>query len=721
MSDGSYGAPTNDGNPLGIVYSLNFSIPFSTAQSFNMSTIFGTTSKGAGGSEANNIGPLYYDGAMFANDYEWITYGGLLSSTDAYSPPPDDEVAQYNQYAYGPPEQFENGFVLEYLPSGLTRYITDGAAVSVPSENLGFYFGGLRSATFGDIYYDPGAANASLNADSLSETLIKVDMSDQENSVWHNYTLPTSVPGRANAEIVWIPVSKQGILVAIGGVIFPSYANVNQTDNPAQTLESEQQSPAFMSTVAVYDVANQVWYEQETSGPPGQLTQGCAVVASAQDGSSHNIYWYGGFDGLHPAATFSDDVWVLSVPSFMWMKVKSGTPSHGRAGHKCVKPYPDQMFVIGGYPSLGGADFSCLEGNIIQVFNLSSLDWLDNYDPSVWSNYSVPSMIYDMIGGTGTGSATQTAPSSTTSSNATMIALFQQQYNTSKITTWYPYQAATTSSTPRPTLPSVVPKPGSGTPSFLAPVLAVILGLVFITVLVVGIMLWRRRRLLSVMGTATQSENGTVDPRRGVLGWLRAVPADAKAPTITTEETPSSPYDDENPYMPPEIGGGQVHEMMDTSRPQELSDSGTGLVPLALLSRNSAQGGLTSSPSVASHTSATSTISNISGRHPSNPAISPIAPSPNSPEEGRIISGVSNLSETDKGHLRGISETSGVSVATGSGAAAISPLSPPKVEGGDYISAKAGGEGTSGPNDGSGSPGSKRRSNFSEELGESKK
>jgi len=175
---------------------------------------------------------------MFANDYEWITYGGLLSSTDAYSPPSDDEVAQYNQYAYGPPKQFENGFVLEYLPSGLTRYITDGAAVSVPSENLGFYFGGLRSATFGDIYYDPGAANASLNADSLSETLIKVDMSDQENSVWHNYTLPTSVPGRANAEIVWIPVSKQGILVAIGGVIFPSYANVNQTDNPAQTLES---------------------------------------------------------------------------------------------------------------------------------------------------------------------------------------------------------------------------------------------------------------------------------------------------------------------------------------------------------------------------------------------------------------------------------------------------------------------------------------------------
>ena len=328
-----------------------------------------------------------------------------------------------------------------------------------------------------------------------------------------------------------------------------------------------------MTTVAVYDIANQVWYEQETSGtPPGQMALGCAVVASAQDGSSHNIYWYGGFDGLDQAGTYSDDVWILSVPSFMWMKVKSGTPSHGRAGHKCVKPYPDQMFVIGGYPSLSGTSFHCLEGNVIQVFNLSSLQWIDKYDPGVWSNYTVPAMIYEMIGGTGTGSATQTAPSSTISTNATMIALFQQQYNTSKIATWYPYQAITTSSSPRPTLPSVVAKPGSGTPSFLAPVLGVILGLIFITCLVVAIMLYRRRKILSVNGTATQSENGTVDPRRGVLGWLRSVNVEAKAPTVTTDETPSSPYDEDNPYLPPEIGGGQVHEMMGLS-PSPFSPS----------------------------------------------------------------------------------------------------------------------------------------------------
>jgi hypothetical protein len=51
---------------------------------------------------------------------------------------------------------------------------------------------------------------------------------------------------------------------------------------------------------------------------------------------------------------------------------------------------------------------------------------------------------------------------------------------------------------------------------------------------------------------------------------------------------------------------------------------------------------------------------------------------------------------------------------------AISPVSPPVAgpEGRDYISARPGGEGTFGElgGSGSGSPGTNRRSNFSEEL-----
>lgn len=215
---------------------LNFSSPFSTTQ--NLSDIFTTLSKAAGGGASNNIGPQYYDGAMFANDYEWYTYGGQLRTTDAFKAPAGNAVAAYQVYPSGPPKDFNKGYILDTLPDGVTRYVTDGAAVSVPSENLGFYFGGLRSATYGPIFYLPGPRNQSVNPDQLSTTLIEVDLAKQGGETWNNSTLPTTVPGRANPEIVWIPVSEQGILVAIGGVIFPSYANVNQTNNASATAQS---------------------------------------------------------------------------------------------------------------------------------------------------------------------------------------------------------------------------------------------------------------------------------------------------------------------------------------------------------------------------------------------------------------------------------------------------------------------------------------------------
>jgi hypothetical protein len=319
-----------------------------------------------------------------------------------------------------------------------------------------------------------------------------------------------------------------------------------------------------METVSVYDIANKVWYDQPTSGQiPGQLAEGCTVVASAQDGSSHNIYWYGGFDGEDLSDNYSDDVWILSVPSFMWMKFAPGNITHARAGHRCVKTYPDQMFVVGGQASLPASGQPlCLDGGIIQVFNLSSGEWLESYDPKKWSNYTVPNMIVDMIGGDGLGGATQAAPSPTGFANSSLNAVFKQSYNASKITTWYPY-TATSSPTTRPTV-SVSAVPKSGTPSYLAPVLGVVLGLFFITLLILGCLLYRRRKFLRLNNGTNPSEAGTLDNRFWVANWLRATPADAKAPTVTTDETPMTPYEDERPYMQ-EVGGTQVHEMMGMS------------------------------------------------------------------------------------------------------------------------------------------------------------
>lgn len=201
----------------------------------NASQLFGSISKAPNGGSANNLAPNYYDGVMFTNDEEWYTYGGVLSESENLSSPDADATLGYEAYWYGAADKkFSPGFVSGKLSDNVTRYVTAGAGVSVPSENLAFYFSGLRAKSSGPIYGNPASANETHNADELSTAFITLDMGTQEQEAWTNETLPTSVPGRANAELVWVPIGKRGILVAVGGVVDPVFATANLSLSTAQ-------------------------------------------------------------------------------------------------------------------------------------------------------------------------------------------------------------------------------------------------------------------------------------------------------------------------------------------------------------------------------------------------------------------------------------------------------------------------------------------------------
>ncbi|ORY64886.1 uncharacterized protein BCR38DRAFT_186468 [Pseudomassariella vexata] len=655
MADGSYGAPTQDNNPLGLIYTLNFSTPFNT--SANISEVLNVTSKAPNGNAANNFAPNYYDGAILANDNEFFLYGGLLRETDVYSSPDADEVLGYQLFQYGAPkESWFPGFVNERLDDGVTRYITYGGAASSPSENKGWYFGGMRSASGGPIYY-PGS-NESLNPLNVSNTLITLDMATQTEESWSNSTLPASIKGRANPDLVWVPVGEQGILVAIGGVIYPDFNNpIMLSQNEAQ---SRLESPEFMSTIDIYDIAGNKWYKQNTTDGPGQLTQGCAVVAPAQDYSSYNIYYYGGYDGLHANGDFNDDVWILSLPSFIWIKVSSGRTAHARAGHQCVMPYPDQMMVIGGYASLKGVDTQqCLQGGIIQMFNLTEGKWVDSYDPASWAPYGVPETIYATIGGTETGGATMTTPLSIGWATTELASVFATPYPTSKITTYYPYASIASI-----THPPDVSSGGGGTQPWVAPVLGVVLGLVFISVLVVAILVYRRRKLLKRGG---MSAGGTDENGYRIISWIRGQDSN-KAPTVTTDDTAMNSDDVESriehaqphnqarlfpdarqgPEMasvrPHEMSGTALAELMDTSSPAELGD--TGLSPIDIINKHSHFARTPHSASTPTNPSAFSqsnytvsqdhtSVSSVTGTVPSTPPTPVlVSAAPMSPEGG---------------------------------------------------------------------------------------
>jgi hypothetical protein len=180
-----------------------------------------------------------------------------------------------------------------------------------------------------------------------------------------------------------------------------------------------------MNIIDIYDVANSTWYKQATSGPnPPIRVNPCAVVAAAPDGTSFNVYLYGGQNLIpYSEQVQYSDMWILTVPSFTWTQVVMDGQSQppARAGHTCTM-WDGQIVVVGGYV---GKDISC-DSPGIYVFNASSLQWTSGFTaisgPSSTNNdqgssvlqgshgYQVPAQVQSIIGGSSAGGATASTP-----------------------------------------------------------------------------------------------------------------------------------------------------------------------------------------------------------------------------------------------------------------------------------------------------------------------
>lgn len=128
----------------------------------------------------------------------------------------------------------------------------------------------------------------------------------------------------------------------------------------------------------------------------------------------------------------------------------------------------------------------------------------------------------------GNGSATVQAPTA-------LSSVFSTVY-TKTIPSYYPYQlqtpntTSTSTSTPVPT--TVTVKGGGGLPTWVGPVLGVVLGLIVIAAAVILFLLWRRRRPSRSAGAS--ETQGSVSGIRGiVLRWLHGTGAqDEKGPVV---------------------------------------------------------------------------------------------------------------------------------------------------------------------------------------------
>lgn len=208
-------------------------------------------------------------------------------------------------------------------------------------------------------------------------------------------------------------LGSQGVLITFGG--FTDIAGA-----PSGLESSNLADPSFqlpLANVSIYDIGNGTWYQQVATGdiPPWRY-MGCSVVVSAPDRSSHSIYVFGGWGNSFGGS--DGDVYVLSIPSFQWIRVNED--SNRRSRHSCNILGNHTMLVVGGVQPVGqqvqpadvtGCDTSPMFAQGLGMFSLNDHTWATKYDPSEGAaSYKIHSSISSVIGGNENGSAAIQTP-----------------------------------------------------------------------------------------------------------------------------------------------------------------------------------------------------------------------------------------------------------------------------------------------------------------------
>ncbi|KAI9838189.1 MAG: hypothetical protein M1837_002618 [Sclerophora amabilis] len=270
-----------------------------------------------------------------------------------------------------------------------------GLQKTIPSTGLSFFAGGWYQNMTG---------------------MTRFDASDPLDLRWENETLGHGsfgrpVPRISGGSMEYVRNGKSGLLVAIGGY--------NTTNGYA---EGEYWPRRSMAEIYIYDIESSTWFTvNATNEIPSLRTDACIGVSASPDDSSTQIYLYGGFDNNGNNAF--DDVYILSVPSFRWIKAEGidnptarASPSVGRWAARCEMWGERQMFVIGGNVFRGTEDVTVEAGcdsmaTTIRLFDTASLTWLEKHNASARSQpYQVPKIVYDVIGGGPKGGATLKEP-----------------------------------------------------------------------------------------------------------------------------------------------------------------------------------------------------------------------------------------------------------------------------------------------------------------------
>ncbi|KAI5812139.1 hypothetical protein BZA77DRAFT_347266 [Pyronema omphalodes] len=285
-----------------------------------------------------------------------------------------------NSWTVGQVKSIMNFTILHELDGAVLKLGSQMSAW-VPSIRRGYYLGGFLhkdtpNLTWGDGSRGiPGGDSSMIMYDAASDTL-------KNSSIpFHNM----------DGQLVHLTTKDDEILINFGG-------------NSPQLQK--------MTDFFIYSTKQEKWFSfrsPQNTSVPDIRQRFCAAVVSAPDNSSHQIFIYGGDkkDVIIPA---DDTVWVLSIPSFDWIKLPGigndllTSAPDARREPVCLRVGKKFMMSWGGQLENGCYDYA----HTMFLLDMTTGFWVNDFNPD--DNYEVPQSVVDVIGGTKKGGATKLKP-----------------------------------------------------------------------------------------------------------------------------------------------------------------------------------------------------------------------------------------------------------------------------------------------------------------------
>ena len=359
------------------------------------------------------------DGSMFTDNSSLYLYGGGISvAYPAIGAPtvlPPDGVWQYDLGS--------GQWSMAALSGVPVNRSVIGVTAQSSSSPVAYHLGGVKEPASDPYFWTLPDATPYMDQGLLAF--------EEGSLTFRNYsTSDLNQYGTAAAGFMALieSIGSHGVLVAFGGISNTPGKPMNLTDEYDSSVQWN------LSSVSVYDIGGQVWYQQTTTGDiPRWRYSGCSVVVSAPDQSSHSIYVFGGWGNSFGGS--DGGVYVLSIPSFRWIRVNQ--ESNQRSRHHCSLIGKNTMLVVGGItPSYNnprpydpsGCDTTSMFAQGLGMFSLNSHSWSTKYDPVAGAApYQIHPNISAVIGGKTSGGASVMAPAGGFSEKALGVLLTGNQ------------------------------------------------------------------------------------------------------------------------------------------------------------------------------------------------------------------------------------------------------------------------------------------------------